>query len=60
MKTLITSVFLFFYRLPGRTERNPISIMVQPADATVADQPYVGYKDDPEWLKTLIRFENRS
>lgn len=24
-----------------------------PADATVADQPYVGYKDDPEWLKAL-------
>lgn len=35
-------------------EETPLTLWYNtPADATAKDQPYVGYQDDPEWLKAL-------
>lgn len=55
MKTLITSVFLACFTACSVEQKEaPLILWYNtPADATVADQPYVGYKDDPEWLKAL-------
>lgn len=56
MKTFITSAFLVCLTACSveQSQDAPLTLWYNtPADATVADHPYTGYKDDPEWVKAL-------